>query len=155
MGERTVDLIPEEWEGTWLSPEGDVVFVTDVDPKEASILTSWVEEEDEKLVLKKSVIYFGEAAGWTFVSMPDQSESPVRHFWGRIERQQDETAVVWLPDHKKFEKLVVEGLLPGIVEAGDVHLSQLDSSHYLMIASEQNGILLNWDEPVVYRRIKH
>jgi hypothetical protein len=158
IGEKTLELelelVPEEWEGMWMTTEGDVVYVTDVDPKQASALATWVDEDSNELVLKRSSVYFGQVAGTTFVSMPDESASPVRYVWGRIKRE-NETAVVWLPDSDKFEMLVEEGLLPGVVDGGDVHLAQLDSSHYTVIASEQHGVLFEWDEPLVYRRVKH
>jgi hypothetical protein len=152
FGDTKLELVPEDWEGTWLG-EGGVYFVTKVDANDSSLHFAAVDKKDDEPVLGQSVMYLRKAGHWTFFSLPEEEDAR-RYTWGRIERV-GETVILWGPDPYKFEKLVTEGVLPGIAHGGNVYLSDLDSSHYALIASEKHGVLLYWDLPFILRRIHH
>jgi hypothetical protein len=45
-----------------------------------------------------------------------------------------------------------EGKLPDKIEDSDVILGNLTSAHLKLITSETEGVLFEWDEPIIFRR---
>ena len=91
-----------------------------------------------------------ESGDWIFASIPDK-DNLKRYLWGRI-KQDGQQVVVWVPDSEKFQALVEEGKLPGKIEDSDVILGNLTSDHLKLITSETEGVLFEWDEPIIFRR---
>lgn len=157
MGELDVKLIPEEWDGVWFVSDSDFVVFKVADPETSSLQASFLErDETGSPVLEHTSFFVRESGDWLFISMPNVNEEhtePVEYHWGRAKKDGD-TLLVWLPDHDKFEKLVNEGVLPGETASTDVKLGELDSSHYAILTSEERGVLFDWDEPIILRRIR-
>jgi hypothetical protein len=155
MGEKEVELTAEEWNGTWLTPEGGVFILAVTDSQQGLLDVTWIDEEKEEPVLGRGKAFVRESSGWLFLSIGEESEdhpAPKKYLWVRLEKNGD-VLIVWEPDTKKFARLVNDGLLPGTMDSGNVHLGELEMQHYELITSEQRGVLLKWDQPLVFQRV--
>jgi hypothetical protein len=156
VGSEPKNLAAEagEWKGTWTHGGGAIrVAVTDA---EKGILTAgWVEDGGKGLEYQTAEIHLRTAGTWTFASLKDaKAKEETRYFWGRIQRQ-DKTVLVWLPDTAKFKRLIQAGVLPGEAPTNNspATLETLSPSHLRIIASEQEGVLFNWEAPLVFGKI--
>jgi hypothetical protein len=157
LGETALPVIAEEWEGTWLSAQGDVAILKVVDESTGSCELYWLEDDTDPPEVHRFPVYIRESRGWTFASAPEdprETTSSVEYVWARI-RKDGEIITLWTPRVERFKELVEEGSLPGQVNLGDVHLGALESQHYELIVSEDKGLVLDWENPGVLRRIKH
>lgn len=68
----------------------------------------------------------------------------------------EDTLVIWMPHADRFRRAIERGHLPGRIaeeEAGDpVYLGTLTADHYRLITESTEGVLMDWDEPVVLVR---
>lgn len=155
MGEKEVELTAEEWNGTWLTPEGGVFIVTVLESHQGLLEVTWIDEENEELILSRGSAFVRESSKWVFLSLGGESGEQVvveEYLWFLLKKNGD-ALILWGPDTKKFARLVKDGLLPGTIDSGDVHLGDLDAKHYELIVSEQQGVLFEWDQPLILRRI--
>ncbi len=164
VGLEPVAIEAEEWQGTWVSGEG-AFTVTVPEGVAGRVELAWVEEEDGKPVLKTSPVHLRSAGEWIFGSLQNDDDDPgagrpgsgqpenVRFLWGRLAKDEGQI-LFWLPRVEKFQQLVEGGVLPGTVEeGGDVVLGQLEASHLALIASEERGVLFEWEAPMIFRRL--
>lgn len=155
MGESAVVLVPEEWDGVWSSVDGEFAVFQVVEPERTSI-RAWFLERDSTgaPTLEPATLLARESGGWLFLSMLKSSEEPSgrsEYYWVRAKKE-DDTLIFWIPDTKKFETLVAEGIFPGDTESSDVRLGELESSHYAILTSEGRGVLFHWDMPLIFTR---
>jgi hypothetical protein len=155
LGERDLQINADEWEGLWLGADGGVVVLKVVDSSVGLLDAFWLDEESGTPVLRRSPARLRESHGWVFGSVPeeesDDGTEPPDYVWGRILKD-GETLTLWLPDVEKFRHLVQNGRLPGIASSS-VQLGTLEPSHYELITSEAEGVLFDWEEPVLLRRV--
>jgi len=155
FGENAVEVDPEQWDGTWLSSDGQVFWLEVSDGTNGVLTGGGVENVEERRIFQESKIYVREVEGWVFASLPvtgGEPSNPTEYDWARIEND-GELLVLWLPDVAKFRALVEKGVLPGHTRGVGVALGQLSSTHYSLIASEKEGVLFDWEYPYFYRRV--
>jgi hypothetical protein len=152
IGEAPYPVQEKEWEGEWIHEDG-LIFIRVADEDEGALLLAGVEEKDEVLGLETSKVTLRRSGEWVFASLRDETASAKEdeYVWARI-RKADDMIIVWLPDADKFKGLIEEGILPG--ETGDgILLKDLKKEHYEIITSEAQGVLFEWDEPMILRRL--
>ena len=152
IGEAPYPVQREEWEGEWIHEDG-LAIIRVADEGEGTLLISGVEEKDDALRLETLKVTFRRSGEWIFASMRDESASKKEneYVWGRV-RKVDDLILVWLPDADKFKRLIEEGILPGETDDG-VLLTDLKKAHYEIITSGAQGVLFEWDEPMILRRV--
>jgi hypothetical protein len=155
VGERDLQINAEEWEGLWLGADGGVVVLKVIDSATGSLDAFWLDEESGTPVLRRSAARLRESHGWIFGSVPDEVDDdgtePPEFVWARVVNDR-ETLTLWSPDVEKFKRLVEEGRLPGTASSS-VELGTLEPSHYELITSDAEGVLFDWEEPIVLRRV--
>ncbi len=170
FGMEVAELDPDDWDGTWQA-------IGDCEPCEVKLTAkgkgilraSWTEEEDGVEKTHTGDFHFREVKDSLFASFlgsdleedeEKQEEEP--YLWVMIQMRADDdnedpVVIAWAPDAEKFVGLVAAGKLPGTVDEGDyttdVKLGKLSAAHCELIASEQEGVLFLWTEPLLYRRI--
>lgn len=141
LGERGLQIVASEWDGTWLSADGEVMDFNVVDASKGLIEAHWLEKESGTLVHQRFLARLRESNGWVFGSIPegdtDDAIEPSDYVWARVLKN-GEQLMLWTPEVGKFKRLVQEGRLPGTA-SGNVALGTLDSSHYQLITSESEG----------------
>ena len=149
LGEEPACLKAEEWDGTWQSTEGSVVMkVTD---SEKGLLR--ITEDTGNLEFESLDVLLRTSGDWMFGSVKDEeSKDVVRYLWARVKRDEGQV-ILWLPDTEKFKGLVSNGTLPGKVEGDEVHLGELSAAHLAILTSSSQGVLLNWENPLVLIRM--
>jgi hypothetical protein len=165
VGSKAVPIDAEEWNGTWLDDDDEPVLFRVVDSANGILKMSGIEESDGTRRWVHSYVYLRTVPGhegWIFASYQDKpaDHEPPGYLWARVKRQ-GEFLLVWLPDSTKFEELVEEGALPGEVIRGEesgnvahITLDEFDEEHLALIASEERGVLFDWDDPRIWWRSK-
>lgn len=153
FGEKPHVLVPEKWNGWW-SIEKGVVSVQVVNATGGELRLSGIEERDGKQELQTANVFIRESAGMLFASVRLPEMPDGQSVWARL-KLDDDQITVWCPAVAKFAALVRAGKLKGrIAEGGDVFLESLEASDYAELASDKYGVLMQWDEPGVLRRLK-
>jgi len=150
IGEKPTNIQSkqDEWEGTWTHTDG-AMTVKVVDGSNGVLKVGWVQDDHGDLKYESADVYLRDSGGWTFASIKPQEETNQnRYVWARVEKK-ERMAILWKPDANKFKTLVREGKIPGCADGSDVVLGNLASNHLALITSETNGVLFNWDEPLV------
>lgn len=151
LGEDPVALPEEAWAGTWIHKDG-AVTVRVVNPAQGLLEVGWVEESGGRLMTESHTVQLRRSAGWTFGNLEAEGE-PGRYLWARVEKEGNQI-IVWRPDPGKFKRLVEEGRLPGsVTEDDDVVLQPLTAEQVELLTSEREGVLLEWDDPVIFTRL--
>lgn len=137
----------DEWSGKWGNSEA--ITATVIDGSNGVLRIGWIEEKHGELKLETALVYLRSAGNWTFANLLSETDTnETRYVWGRIKKE-DGGVVIWTPDVDKFTKLVQDGTLPGTTGKYEVVLGELSSNHLAVITSETNGVLFDWDEPMV------
>lgn len=154
MGLEAVKLNPEEWNGIWRDPGNNgFVAVRVADADQGILEVAGIETRDNALEMKKLRVHVRQANNWMFLSW-ESDDRPGHYFWWRIKRSED-TAVLWTPHFDRILKLVREGTLPGKQASENVLiLDALDPKAYEVMTSEKQGVLVDWENPVVLMRTK-
>lgn len=153
VGIEPVTIAAEEWQGTWISDDGALTIRVPEGPP-GRIQLAWIEGTD-KPELKTSLVHIRAAGDWHFGSLEEREEpEQIRYLWGRLVKDEN-TMLFWLPRVEKFRQLVEAGVLPGKVdEDGDVLLTELAPQELAIIASEDLGVLFEWENPTILRRLE-
>ena len=152
MGEKPLAVTAKDWEGTWVNGEGAGIIKV-VDPEKGLLQAAWIEGNSQDM--ESYQIFLRELGPWIVASVKIEGRSGlVRYGWARVNRE-DGQIVVWDPSVKSFKQLVEAGKLPGVIEQDDVILGDLKPEHYDLLTSGSEGVLFDWDEPVVLLRIGH
>jgi hypothetical protein len=167
MGEKPVNLSEEQWEGTWLVDEG-AVYLEVTDAENGKLMLTAIEGAEPEVF----ELQIRTAGDWMFGSVLDEEDADdpqsldknidgqPRYTWGRIKNDGDQITF-WVPDVSKFRALVKSESLPGVVkdekESTDtnVYLGELKAEHYELITSGTEGVLMQWEDPIVLIRFKH
>jgi len=155
MGLEAVKLNPEEWNGIWRDPANNgFVAVRVADADQGILEVAGIETRDDALEIKKLRMHVRQANNWMFLSW-ESDDRPGQYFWWRIKRSED-TAILWPPHWDRIIALVRDGVLPGKQASENVLiLDTLDSRAYEVITSEKQGVLVDWENPVVLMRTKN
>ena len=151
IGEKPAVISSEDWEGAWEMPDGLGVKVKVVDEANGEIEYGPRESEDaDRETLKAKLRVWG---GWVFFNA-QEPEHAERYQWGRIENQDGRVIILWEPDAYRFRVLVEEGILPGTVGNGSIILGDLTAEHMELITTSSEGVLFDWDDPMILFRIE-
>ncbi len=162
MGTAPVALVPEEWDGTWHSPgTGGFISVKVRDAARGELEVASVgSEEHDKFVLQTLAVYVRQSGDWTFFSVAardlakdDEDEDNEGYVWGRIKKEGNRV-VLWLPHFGRTASALAAGRLPGTkLSDSDILLGELREEHHQLIASQEKGVLLDWENPLVLIRM--
>jgi len=152
VGGAPLRLEEGEWAGSWLHSDGSLV-VRVADAEKGLLEVAWAEERDGEFVLESVDVYLRQFEDWTFASFAGVEDEESDLLWSRLGRDREQI-FLWWPRPEEFKRLVEAGLLPGTVEDGDVLLERLETEHLAIIASEEHGVLFEWDEPMTFNRLK-
>ena len=152
IGETPYPVRSEEWEGEWIHEDG-LMIIRVADEGQGTLLVAGVEEKEGALRLETLKVTLRQSGEWVFASVRDETASAKEdeYVWARV-RKDGSMIVVWLPDADKFKRLIEEGTLPGET-GGSIILKDLKKEHYEIITSEAQGVLFEWDEPMILRRV--
>lgn len=154
VGRQIVRAEPADWEGTWLGEDG-ALTVRVVDAERGHLEVGWVEAKPGGLVMESIEAHLRDHEGDGYVSvtgLEDQEELD-GYLWLRLSRE-GEQLLLWLPNAESFRRLVEEGTLPGELREDGVVLGALEDAHLALIASDAHGVLFEWQEPMVLRRVR-
>ena len=151
VGEVPVVLNPEEWEGAWIAPEGGGPVVIRVeDGKKGYLKLAWI-EDDRNMTFKSLRVVILRSGTWDFANIREEDEkggTGQNYFFARVKKEKNRI-LVWLPRAEKFAALVEGKILPGRAAKETVTLGELKPEHTKIIASEEKGLLFDWENPVI------
>jgi len=152
VGEAPVAVSPGDWEGTWVYKDG-AVTVAVLDKEKGVLEVGWVEKKQNRLQYEHYKVLLRQSGEWLFGNVQDP-DRPKLYVWGRI-RSEDGQIILWVPDVEKARALVEKGVLPGRAEKkdSDVVLSNPGAAEFMRILSGEKGALLDWERPLVFRRL--
>lgn len=151
----------QEFVGVWVNEKGDpspVEFRATDDGRLITGNLKW-DEEQQKFEVETQVLLPRQLAGQTYLYFPD-SKLEHKHLFVRVELQQNQKMVIYLPEPDSFRAAVEGGTLPGRVEVTDEKKQHF--SVYLQAQSEATRKFLasaDWQkyytkEPLVLNRLK-
>ncbi|MBN2431888.1 MAG: hypothetical protein JXQ27_10445 [Acidobacteria bacterium] len=147
VGETVIPVKAEDWEGTWFNKDGTVRLAIH-DAEQGILQLAWI----EKMKLESYQVRLLGAGDWLFANIRETGETE-RYLWARIVRD-GEQINLWVPAVEKIRVLVEKGRLPGTVEdSGTLILGDLTTDHLRLITSEAEGVLFEWDKPIVLLRL--
>jgi hypothetical protein len=158
MGLEPATLSPEDWDGLWLGDEG-VVAITVTDEIAGKLTVSVLEQTGRSATppheLETAEATVRRSGDWLFANFPSD-ESP-NWAWVRVKLEGDRL-IGWGPSAAAFRSLVSRGLLPGRIDdvGGSmmITLDPLTPAQDQMIRSGSEGVLMDWESPVVLVRIR-
>jgi len=152
MGETPAAISPDDWEGTWVHKDGAVTVVV-LDREKGILAVGWVEKKQERLQYEHYKVQLRKSGEWLFGNVQDP-DKPKLYVWARV-RNADDQIIVWVPDVERAKTLIQKGALPGRVEEadGDVVLSNPGTTELGIIMSGEKGMILDWAQPRVFRRL--
>ncbi len=166
VGEPPLNIAEETeaWEGFWICRTTDdgqgSAGPTVVTVKDATNGVLTVEmlgsEEDKDDDQKKFTVYLREAGSWTLASVELRNEKktnePPAYAWGRLKKS-ERMAYLWWADKKLLEPLVRSGKIPAYEPGGkDEVLGAFNAAQVDEITCETNGVLYQWDAPMLFVR---
>lgn len=153
LGDTPVRLDPAEWEGTWTAADGGPVVVRVDDAAGGQLRLAWIEGEKE-MVLKTAMVSVLRSGPWFFANMREdvKDASPSVYLFALVKRQKG-TMLIWPPRPESFARLIREGVLPGTVTKEKVLLGELKPEQMKIIASEDRGVLFDWENPIVLMKM--
>lgn len=181
MGETPAAIDPADWDGLWTEPGIGMVIKT-VDAEQGVLDVLMIDGSTKQSVtvhLLRSGGWLFASFNDHDDGEPDVAETaeggdqPAESSSGPVDQapsvrdarpwnwvrvvNRDDKLVFWQPHTDRFRKAVERGVLPGRVatdEDGDpVYLGKLAPEHYRLITESTQGVLMDWDEPVVLSRI--
>ncbi len=63
-------------------------------------------------------------------------------------------AIVWLPDHKKFKKHILNGTIKGQIVGGGIVLEKPTKEFFDYIESGDHGLFFDWKNPIIIKKTK-
>jgi hypothetical protein len=150
VGEKSVSLKPEEWNGKWVAVPSDKEYaILEVLPGQEGMLritghSNGTDDKPMDAILRTS-------DGWMFVNVAKEDNSG--YYWARIRNQDGRAIFVWLPSFDKCKGLIEKGTLSGEVNGSSISLNLARPEHLKIITSEEYGVIFDWDEPAVLRKV--
>jgi hypothetical protein len=149
IGDKVVQLSPEQWQGTWLHHE--VVVTTSVLNKDTGLLqASWIERLEDGSDMKIFTGTVRTTGDMTFIVTKDENQKELFH-WARVEKGEN-YLIMWSPNVEQFKALIKDGKLPGKVTEDGMLLGELKLETIEMIDDPSTN-LLNWKDPNIFIRI--
>lgn len=159
VGEKAVNLVAEEWDGTWLSAEGAVTLKV-LDAKQGKLRAAWIEDSGGELKMETWLVQIRSSGAWNFANVRDDDddddgdqEIEERYLFTRVKKDSHQI-LFWMPDSDAFSAAVKAGQLPGEISDSNVRLAALNADHLEVIKSEKGPTLFDWDEPWVLLRVR-
>lgn len=146
VGEKAASLKANDWEGVWITSDG-TAKVKVVDANKGLLKVFWLDDEQGKTEMKTADVELRQSGDWLFANTKD--EKGRGYVWGRI-KNEDRQIILWIPDAEKFKQLVEGGTFHGKIENDGLILEELTSQDVNLITSGKQGILFQWDKPVVF-----
>jgi hypothetical protein len=148
IGDTPVLIDPGEWEGTWATAGGGPVVVRVEDAPKGKLRLSWM-EGDREMTLKTADVMLLKAGAWLFANLREGTRDgfPV-YLFARVKKEKG-LLIIWLPRAERFARLINEKILPGTVSREKVHLGEIGPEYMKVIASEDRGVLFDWENPLV------
>lgn len=158
VGDEPVDLKAKDWDGTWVTADGEVVIVKVTDDDEGRANIYWLESEDGQPVLKSSEIIVREVNDWQLVNSPvpadeRNDEEVPEYVFARIATNDDEL-FVWTPKVDAFKEAADEDHFIGELTASGLQLGPLSEAHLDYLTGEAGLRLFDLERPISLRRIK-
>jgi hypothetical protein len=150
VGENSVSVKPEEWNGKWIVvPSDDEFAKIEALPGQDGMLrvTGFSHGKEDKPM---NALLRVTNNGWMFANVATDDNS--RYYWALIRNVEGNTIYVWLPNFARSKKLVEAGTLPGETQENSVSLDLLRPEH-LKIITEEHGVLFDWDQPLVLKKV--
>jgi hypothetical protein len=150
IGDKPVDIeaSQDEWNGTWICDDA-AITATVIDGSNGVLRVGWIEENKGTLKLETALVMLRSASDCIFANLKMESDTnETRYIWARIKKTEREV-VYWAPDVDKFAELVQNGTLPGCTGKYEIVLGELSTNHLALITSKTNGILFDWEDPMV------
>ena len=161
VGDQLTPEQLQEFVGVWVNTKGDPSPVEFRAANDGRLITGnlkW-DEEQQKFEVEIQVLLPRRLASQTWLYFPD-SKLENRHLFVRVELQEDQRMVIYLPEPDGFRAAVESGTLPGRVEVTDeekkhftVHIQGQSKATREFLASP------DWrkyytKEPLVLNRLK-
>lgn len=151
IGEKPHPVKQDDWKGVWISNEGAVSFKV-IDAEKGLIKVAWVEWKGHEAKLESYEIQLRESEKWVFANVRDDANGKLWYLWGPIKHQGDQI-LAWRPDVGKFKALGKNGKLPSREDGNDIFLEHLTPEQLEVITSQSEGVLYEWNDPLVFIRI--
>ena len=151
VGDEVSSIEISDWEGQWsfTGESGKVLVIEVEDPTNALLKVTTFPRDSESP--PPSTALLRSTGDDVFVSIainPTQD----KFLWFKVANHGD-SMLVWLPDAPKLGQLVDDGVLPGKTVDRNVELEWLSAENLALIASEEEGVLFDWKNPWVLRRV--
>ena len=158
VGDEPVLLDKGRWNGSWTTPEGDVMFTRVVDSAKGLVEIAMISLEEKEIKMEKRILQIRKSGDWLWASSKEDSEA--NYEFGRIS-EPDEEMIFWLPKAAAFIERVRKGELKGLLpkdsegkETGTVVLDALSAENIKDIEAGKWGNVFAWERPMVLRRLK-
>jgi hypothetical protein len=150
VGENSVSLKPEEWNGKWVAEASNDEFAKiEVLPGRQGVLrvTGFSHGKEDKPL---DALLRSTGNGWMFANVARDDNTA--YYWALIRNEDGRMIYVWIPNFDKSKELVEAGTLPGEVRGDSVSIDMLRPEH-LKIITEEHGALFDWNQPLVLRKV--
>jgi hypothetical protein len=152
VGEAPVPLRAADWDGTWFNKDGALTLKVE-DEGAGRIRMAYVEWGDQGPRLESHEIQLLRSGNATFASVKEAEENgQALYVWARIKREGN-LMLAWIPNAERFKAACRDGRFPCREKDEDIALGELTADHLKILASEEEGSLYGWDEPVVLMRM--
>jgi hypothetical protein len=157
-GDKPAELKTEDWEGTWMTPDKQVVHIRVKDAADAVLEVAWIEEKNKRFVLESHELILRKHGDWYWVNMKEGDGGT--YFFGRVTPPKDDQLLGWSASAPGFAEAVraskIKGELmkkPDGQESGSVLLEGLSEDELKAIEQgEIKGVFL-WDHPLVLMKL--
>jgi hypothetical protein len=153
IGDKPYQIKEEDWKGVWFNKDA-TVSIKVVDGCNGVIKIAWVEWKDNEAKLEYYEVQLRQFEKWVFGNVKDTDvNGKGLYLWAPIKLSGDQL-IYWRPNAEKFRALGKNGKLPCREEGKtDCILGDLSPDHLKIMTSQTEGLLYEWDEPVVFVRI--
>ncbi len=151
IGDTPLLVDAGEWEGTWTSADGGPVVVRVEDARKGQLRLAWMEGGRE-MVLKTADVMLLKAGTWHFANLREETKGgPPVYLFARVKKEKG-MLIIWPPRPERFARLINDKVLPGTASKEKIFLGELGPEHVKVIASEERGVLFDWENPIVIMR---
>lgn len=158
VGDEPVVLDKAKWNGSWTTPDGDVMFTRVEDSAKGQLEIASVRIEDAEIKIEKQIIQIRKTGDWLWANLKSEKEGFFQ--FARIS-EPSEQLIYWAPKPAPFIERVRKGELKGVLptdddgkEKGEVILDALSAQNIKDIEAGKWGDVIAWEEPMVLRRLK-
>ena len=153
VGEKPVSLKTEEWEGSWkmINGDGDEYIIHVADAPTGKIEIAHINHDAHGFKLDVVQGQVLQHQSWLFLNI-ENKEKPGQYAWGRI-KNEGKLAMIWFPNADKVENLIKQKKLTGkLIKDQDILLQALTPKQLDLVSSDSQGLVLDWENPVILHR---